>query len=174
MTLKHVGLLGAFAVLVSVGALAQAPGAAPAKELAQLPPRFGPPGPQLCSPQYQRLLKLQVEAFRQLRRLSRSEGERLCAALEDADVQGVDKFLDLKGLDRLLTPDQRDALGAFGFDLSRVDVPKIMRHLGVDLSRIDLRKIKEQCRQAQGDIDRFAADELARLESETIRCDDRI
>ncbi len=174
MTLKHVGLLGAFAVLLCAGAFAQAPGAAPAKELVQLPPQLGPQGTQVCSPQYQRFLKLQVEAFRQLRRLSRSEGGRLCAALEDADVQGVDKFLDLNGLDRLLTPDQRDALGAFGLDLSRVDVPKIMRHLGVDLSRIDMRKIKEQCRQTQGDIDRFATEELARLENETIRCDDRI
>jgi hypothetical protein len=120
------------------------------------------------------MLKLQVEAFRQLRRLSRGEGEKLCAAIEDADVQGVDKFVDLKGLDRLLTPEQRDALGAFGFDLGRVDVPKIMRHLGVDLSRIDLRNLKQQCRQTQGDVDRFATEELARLENETIRCDDRI
>jgi hypothetical protein len=174
MMLKHVGLPAAFAVLLSAGAFAAAPAAGPAKAPVQLPPQFGAPGPQACSPQYQRFLKLQVEAFRQLRRLSRGEGGKLCTAIESADAQGVDKVLDLKGLDRLLTPDQRDALGAFGFDLSRVDVPRIMRHLGVDLSRIDLRKVKEQCRQAQGDVDRFATEELARLENETLRCDDRI
>ena len=34
---------------------------------------------QSCSPQYQRLLKLQAEGMRQLQRLSRSEGDKLCS-----------------------------------------------------------------------------------------------
>ena len=40
-------------------------------------------------------------------------------------------------------------LGAFGIDLSKVDVAKIMRLLGVDLSQIDLRELKQQCRASQ-------------------------
>jgi hypothetical protein len=112
--------------------------------------------------------------MRQLQRLSRSEGEKLCATLESTDLQGVDKLLDPKALEPLLTPDQRDLLGAFGIDLGKVDVAKIMQRLGIDLSRVDLRQLTQQCRQSQGGLDRFAASELARVENEIIRCDNRI
>jgi hypothetical protein len=38
------------------------------------------PGQQ-CSPEYQKILKLQADALRALQRLSRRDGERLCASL---------------------------------------------------------------------------------------------
>jgi hypothetical protein len=120
------------------------------------------------------LLKLQMQGMRQLQLLSRAQGEQLCSAIEDADTLGVDKFVDPRGLQRFLTPEQREALEAFGIDLAKVDVAKIMRLLGVDLSRIDLRRIKHQCRQGQGELDRYATSELGRLESEIVRCDERI
>jgi hypothetical protein len=166
------------AATVATVAMAE-PGDGARRELAQLPPPFGAPGPiipgpQRCTPQYQSLLKLQMQAMKQLQRLSRSEGDMLCASIEGANEQGVDKFLDPKGLQKFLTPEQRDALQAFGIDLAKVDVNKIMRLLGVDLSRIDLRQLRHQCRQSQGEIDRFATTELGRLENEVIRCDDRI
>ena len=178
MNSRYLGILGAVAALVATASLAQQ-GPAPGVELAQLPPPFGAPGPivpgpQSCSPQYQRLLKLQIEGMRQLRRLSRSEGEMLCSTLESADAQGVDKLVDPKALQRFLTPEQRELAEAFGFDLSKVDVARIMRLLGVDISRIDLRQFKHQCRQGQGELDRFATTELGRLENEMIRCDERI
>jgi hypothetical protein len=172
------GTLAGLAVLVSTGASA-GQGSAPGTRLAQLPPPFGAPGPitpgpQRCTPHYQGLLKLQMQGMRQLQLLSRAQGEQLCSEIEDADTLGVDKFVDPRGLQRFLTPEQREALAAFGIDLAKVDVAKIMRLLGVDLSRIDLRKIKHQCRQGQGELDRYATSELGRLESEIIRCDDRI
>ena len=49
-----------------------------------------------------------------------------------------------------------------------------MRELGIDPAQIDLRQLKQQCRQSQGDIDRFATSEIRRLEDEILRCDDRI
>jgi hypothetical protein len=171
-------ILGAVAALLSTASLAE-PAPTPISDRAQLPPPFGQPGPivpgpQRCSPQYQRLLKLQAEGMRQLQRLSRGEGEKLCATLEGADLQGVDKFLDPKALEPLLTPDQRDLLGALGIDLGKVNVAKLMQRLGIDLSRVDLRQLTQQCRQSQGGLDRFAASELARVENEIIRCDDRV
>lgn len=167
-------ILAGLAAIVSTGAFA-GQDAAPQTRLAQLPPPFAAPGPmQKCTPQYQSLLKLQMQGMRQLQLLSRAQGEQLCSAIEDADTLGVDKFVDPKGLQRLLTPEQREALEAFGIDLAKVDVAKIMRLLGVDLSRIDLRKIKHQCRQGQGELDRYATSEIGRLESEIVRCDDRI
>lgn len=178
MRLKSLGTLGAVMALLSTAAFAQQ-SPTPSAELAQLPPPFGAPGPivpgpQSCSPQYQRLLKLQIEGMRQLRRLSRSEGEMLCSTLENVDTLGVDKLVDPKALQRFLTPEQRELVEAFGVDLSKVNVARIMRLLGVDLSKVDLRQFKHQCRQSQGEIDRFASNELGRLENEMIRCDDRI
>jgi hypothetical protein len=172
------GALAGLAVLVSTAATA-GQSAAPGIRRAQLPSPFGAPGPvvpglQRCTPQYQALLELQMRGMRQLQLLSRAQGERLCSAIEDADTLGVDKLLDPRALQRFLTPEQRQALGAFGIDLAKVDVAGIMRLLGIDLSRIDLRRIRHQCRQGQGELDRYATSEIGRLESELIRCDDRI
>jgi len=147
-------------------------------ELVQLPPPLGAPGPVIpgrqCSPQQQSFLKLQIEGFKQLQRLTRREGEALCATLEEADQLGVDKLIDPKRLEPLLTPQQRELLEAFGLDLSKVNVAKIMRQLGIDLSRIDLRQLKQQCRTSKSELERFATNELSRLENETLRCDDRV
>jgi hypothetical protein len=141
----------------------------------QLPPPFGAPAPgQQCSPEYQKILKLQADAFKALQRLSRRDGEMLCASLEGAEQFGLGKFLDPKGIEPLLTPQQRELLGALGVDLSKVDVAKVMRLLGVDLSQIDLPKLKQQCRASQGALDRFATAELKRVEGELLRCDDRV
>jgi hypothetical protein len=144
----------------------------------QLPPPFGAPpstvpGKQ-CAPEYQKILKLQKDAFSALQKLSRRDGETLCASLENAEQLGVSKFLDPKAIEPLLTPQQRELLGAFGIDLSKVDVAKAMRLLGVDLSQIDLRQLKQQCRQSQGELDRFATRELNRVEEQLFRCDDRV
>jgi len=178
MQSRYLGVLGGVAALLATASLA-GPSPEPSVQHAQLPPPFGRPGPivpgpQSCSPQYQRLLKLQAEGMRQLQRLSRGEGDRLCSTLESADAQGVDKLIDPKALEPLLTPDQRDLLGAFGIDLGKVNVAKLMQRLGIDLSRVDLRQLTQQCRQSQGGLDRFAASELARVENEIIRCDDRV
>ena len=142
---------------------------------AQLSPVRNPrlPGSQ-CAPQYQKLLKLQVEGLKRLQGLTRNEAERLCATIEDANVRGVDKLVDPKSIEQLLTPEQRELLNSLGIDLSRVDVGKLMRLLGVDLSKIDLRQINAQCRQSQGALDSFATEELGRLEKELLACDDRI
>jgi hypothetical protein len=144
----------------------------------QLHPPFGAPRPIIpgnqCAPESQKLLKLQLEAFKALQRLTRRDGETLCASLESAELLGVQKFLDPKAMEPLLTPQQRELLGAFGIDLSKVDVAKIMRLLGVDLSQIDLRQLKQQCRASQSQLERFATSELNRVESELSRCDDRV
>jgi hypothetical protein len=143
---------------------------------AQLPSPFGrPPLPgQQCAPEYQKILKLELEAYRALQRLSRVDAEKLCASLESADEMGVQKFLDPKAIEPLLTPQQRELLGAFGLDLSKVDIAKALRLLGVDLSQIDLRQLKQQCRASQGELDRFASRELSRVEDALLRCDDRV
>ena len=135
-------------------------------ERAQLSPFNSPrlPGSQ-CAPQYRKLLKLQVEGLKRLQGLTRNE---------DANVRGVDKLVDPKSIEQLLTPEQRELLNSFGIDLSRVDVGKVMRQLGIDLSKIDLRQIKAQCRQSQGALDSFASEELGRLEKELLACDDQI
>jgi hypothetical protein len=143
---------------------------------AQVPSRFGrPPLPgQQCAPEYQKILKLELEAYWALQRLSRGGGEKLCASLESADELGVQKFLDPKAIEPLLTPQQRELLGAFGLDLSKVDIAKALRLLGVDLSQIDMRRLKQQCRESQGELDRFASRELSRVEGALLRCDDRV
>lgn len=177
MMLQRLAALGVVLVALSSTASAE-PKTDPSLRRAQLPPPFGAPGPSpgpiKCTPQYQSLLKLQMEGMKRLQRLSRGEGEQLCATLEGASDLGVDKLIDPKTLQRFLTPEQRELLDAFGLDLAKVDVAKIMRLLGVDLSRVDLRQLKHQCRQGQGELDRYATDELGRLENEIIRCDDRI
>ena len=141
-------------------------------EPAQLSP-FRLPGSQ-CAPRYRKLLKLQVEGLKRLQGLTRNEAERLCATIEDANVRGVDKLVDPKSIEQLLTPEQRELLNSLGIDLARVDIGKLMRQLGVDLSKIDLRQIKAQCRQSQGALDSFATEELGRLEKELLACDDQI
>jgi hypothetical protein len=86
----------------------------------QLPLPFGAPRPIIpgnqCTPESQMILKLQLEAFKALQRLSRRDGETLCASLESAEQLGVQKFLDPKAMEPLLTPQQREMLGAFGID----------------------------------------------------------
>jgi hypothetical protein len=125
-------------------------------------------------PEAQKILKLQRDASKALQGLSRRDGEKLCASLESADELGVQKFLDPKAIEPLLTPQQRELLGAFGIDLSKVDVAKIMRLLGVDLSQADLAKLTQQCRESQGELGRFATRELNRVEEQLFRCDDRV
>ena len=174
MQSRYLSIPAAVLAVVSTVAFAQ-PNATPT----QLPPPFGAPEPIFppppsCSPQYQRLMKLQIDGMRRLQSLSRSEGDMLCATLETTDQLGVDKLIDPKLLQRFLTPDQKDLLESLGVDLSKVNVGKIMRRLGIDLSQIDLRQLTHQCRQSQGELDRFATSELGRLEKEIMRCDDRI
>ena len=87
---------------------------------------------------------------------------------------GIDKFVDPEALQRFLTPEQRELVEAFGVDLSKSrhrqdHAPPRRRPVAVDL-----RQFKHQCRQSQGEIGRFATNELRRLENEMIRCDDRI
>ena len=139
------------------------------------PPRKGA-GPMFdqCSPHHQRLVQLQIDALKQLKRLAGNEGERLCAALEAADQRPLASLLDPKSLEPLLTPRQREALLALGIDLGKVDVAKLMRLLGVDPQPLDLRRLREQCRRSQDGLERFASEELARLEPEILRCDDRV
>jgi hypothetical protein len=119
-------------------------------------------------------MKLQIEAMRRLQSLSRTQGDLLCATLETGDQLGVDKLIDPKMVQRFLTPDQKDLLDSLGIDLAKVDIAKLMRRLGIDLSQIDLRRLTHQCRQSQGEIDRFVTAELGRLGREMLRCDDRI
>ena len=177
MALRYLGILGAFAALLSTASLAE-PRLTPAAEGPQLPPPLA--GPDHCSGACELLAAVSEPAeaagrgHAAARRLSRSEGDRLCSSLETADLQGVDKLIDPKALEPLLTPDQRDLLSAFGIDLGKVNIPKIMQRLGVDLSRLDLRQITQQCRQSQGGLNRFATGELERLEREMIRCDERV
>jgi hypothetical protein len=172
MGLRYLAIAAVVAAASSAALAGEA--RAPGVERAQLPLPYAMPGPRSCSPQAQRFMRMQIDAMRQLQRLSRKEGDTLCTAIEGAETMGVDKFLDLKSLQRFLKPEQRELLEAFGFDASKVDVAKIMRLFGVDLSQIDLRQLRAQCRQGQGEIDRFASSELGRLETEMLRCDDRI
>jgi hypothetical protein len=178
MYVRYLATLGAGLLALSTAAIA-GPQTRTQVDPIQLPPPFGMPGPihpgpQSCSPQYQRLLKLQMEGMRRLQGLSRSQGETLCSALDGADQLGVDKLIDPKLLQRFLTPDQKELLDSLGIDLAKVDVAKLMRRLGIDPSQLDLRRLTHQCRQGQGEIDRFATSELGRLEREMLRCDDRI
>lgn len=167
-------LLAAFAiaVVVSTGALSDES----SLKRTQLPLPFGSPKmvPGQCTPDYKKILQVQGDALKALQRLTRKQGEQLCATLEDVDRAGVAKLLDPKVLEPLLTPQQREWLGALGVDLSKVDVAKIMRMLGVDISQIDVRQLKDACRASQGELEGFANRELKRVEAESIRCDDRI
>ena len=174
--MKSLALAGLFLVLVLPSAVAVSGDRG--LQRTQLPAPFGPSKPiipgQQCAPETQKILKLQLEAFKALQRLARRDGEKLCASLESADQLGVQKFLDPKAIEPLLTPQQRELLGAFGIDLSKVDVAKILRQLGIDLSQIELRQLTQQCRNSQGELDRFATRELNRVEEQLFRCDDRV
>src|SRR6476661_3836685 len=112
MRSRYLAVLAGAAALVATAALA-GQSSAPGVEKAQMLPL---PGAQSCVPEYKKLLKVQAEAMRQLQRLSRGEGDKLCSTLESADLQGVDKLIDPKSLEKLLTPDQRDLLDALGID----------------------------------------------------------
>jgi hypothetical protein len=176
MKVPHVSVLWAIAILLPVVALAGANRGdieAPAQS-APSPDAVGPMFPGQCSPHYQHLLRLQIEALKRLKRLAGNEGERLCVALEAADQRPIAGLLDPKSLEPLLTQRQREVLLALGIDLAKVDVAKLMRLLGVDPRPLDLRRLREQCRQSQDGLGRFASEELARLEPEFMRCDDRI
>jgi hypothetical protein len=181
MKLRYVGILAVsvgLPVAVAAASLDRTASSYGKVELAQLPPPFGSPrsiipGKQ-CAPDVQKMLKLQKDAFKALQGLSRRDGEKLCASLEGADQLGISKFLDPKAIEPLLTPQQRELLGAFGIDLSKVDVAKAMRLLGLDLSQINLQQLKQQCRESQGELDRFATRELNRVEEELFRCDERV
>src|SRR5262249_15040362 len=128
MQWRYLGAFGALAALLATASTAEPTRTRGMEQVQLLPPPFGAPVPGLgiCSAQHQRVLKLQTEAMRRLQRLSRDDGERLCAALERADLKGIDKLIDPKALEPLLTPDQRDLLGALGIDLGKVDVPKLL------------------------------------------------
>jgi hypothetical protein len=158
--------------------LTAAVGADRALKETQLSPRLGLPGQGLsypqCSPQHQKFLKLQIEGLRRLKELARVEGNKLCAAIETVDQRAIERLIDPKALRQFLTEQQRELLDALGIDLAKIDVAKLMRLLGLDPSRIDLQQIKEQCRQSQGGLERFASDQLARLASEMLRCDNWI
>jgi hypothetical protein len=175
MNAKHLLFVSAIFLLPTAASSAPLPQSTQHVERAQWSPFSTPrlPGTQ-CAPQYQKLLKLQVEGLKRLQGLTRNEAESLCATIEDANVRGVDKLVDPKLIEQLLTPEQRELLSSLGIDLSRVDVGKLLRQLGVDLSRIDLRQIKAQCRQSQGALDSFATEELRKLENELLVCDDRV
>jgi hypothetical protein len=168
-------LLAAFTVAV-VGSTAALP-AEVSLDRTQLPLPFGSPRMvpgQQCTPDYKKILQVQIDALKVLQRLTRKQGEQLCATLEDVDRGGVAKLIDPKVLEPLLTPQQREWLGVLGLDLSKVDVAKIMRMLGVDISQVDVRQLKDACRASQGELERFTSRELKRVEAETVRCDDRI
>ena len=176
MKWKSQGALFAMMVALPVAAFGASFNRGGDFEEVQLPPPIGVHGPgrKQCAPEYQRLLKLQIDGLTSLQKLARGHGETLCATLEGADQRGANKLLDPKLLEPLLTPPQRELLEALGVDLSKVDVARLMRVLGVDLSQIDLQQLKQQCRQSQGGLDQFATNELKRLQSEVLRCDDRV
>jgi hypothetical protein len=144
---------------------------------AQLSPSHTPPRgilPGWCSAHDQKILKLEIEALKRLKQLARGEGEKLCATIEAVDQLDVDTLIDPKSLDSLLTQRQRELLQSLGVDVAKMDVGRFLRLLGIDPPRLDLRRLKQQCRQSQGGIDRFATDELGRLEQEILRCDERV
>src|SRR5438270_367577 len=120
---------------------------------AQLPAPFGKPviPGQQCVPESQKILKLQLEAFKALQKLSRRDGEKLCASLEDVDQMGVQKFLDPKAIEPLLTQQQLD-IAKIGARVVAIDteIASIGRHLdregnasGEDESRRDLELERE-------------------------------
>jgi hypothetical protein len=176
MKIPRASALWAIAILLPVAALATAnrKGNEATAQWATSPAAVGPVLPGQCSPHYQRLLRRQIEALNRLKRLARTEGERLCAALEAADQRPIAKLLDPKSLEPLLTQRQREVLLALGIDLAKVDVAKLMRLLGVDPRPLDLQRLREQCRRSQDGLDRFASEELAKLEPGFMRCDDRV
>jgi hypothetical protein len=127
-----------------------------------------------CATHTQETLRLEIEALRRLHQLARREGDRLCTRIEAADQLDIERLIDPNSLQSLLSEHQRELLDALGIDLTRVDVAKVMRLLGFDPPRLDLQALKQQCRASQGGIERFASDEVERLELELARCDGRI
>ena len=174
MKIPRASALWAIAILLPITAVAGAD--RQGFNLTQWAPPRSTAEPMLgeCSPQYQHLLQVQIEALKRLKQLAGNEGEKLCVALEAADQLPIARLLDPKAIEPLLTRRQRDVLLALGVDLAKVDVAKLMHLLGVDLRPLDLRRLREQCRRSQDGLDRFASEELARLEPEFMRCDNRI
>jgi hypothetical protein len=176
MKVPRASALWVIAILLPIAAVA-----GPDRQRSDLRPAQWPPprngaGPTFdqCSPHHQHLVQLKIEALKRLKRLAGNEGERLCAALEAADQRPIASLLDPKSLEPLLTRRQREALLALGVDLGKVDVAKLMRLLGIDPQPLDLRQLREQCRRSQDGLDRFASEEIGRLEPEILRCDDRV
>src|SRR5690349_21376702 len=106
MRSRYLAVLACAAVLVATAALAGQSSVPGVERTQTLPPPFGGPrmplpGAQSCATEYKKLLKVQADAMRQLQRLSRSEGDKLCSTLESADLQGVDKLIDPKSLEKL-------------------------------------------------------------------------
>ena len=167
-------LLAAFAAVVVVSTCALSD--EPFIDRMQPPLRFSSPGwspDSSARPTTKNSCRCRL-GCRSLQRLSRKEGEAVCATLESVDKSGVEGFLDPKRLEPLLTPYQREWLQALGIDLSKVDAAKVMRMLVLDISQIDVRQLKDQCRASQRELDRFASRELTRILQEALRCDDRV
>jgi hypothetical protein len=174
MKLTRAGTLLLFAIVLPIATVA---GASRQGSSVRPPPSREVAGaifPGQCSAHDQKHVQLQIEALKRLRDLTRNEGEKLCAAIDAADRLPIDRLLDPKALQPLLTPHQRDVLLALGIDLAKVDVAKLLRLLGVDPHPLDLRQLRDHCRRSQDGLERFASDELARLEAEIMRCDERV
>jgi hypothetical protein len=129
------------------------------------------PGRQQCTPESKKVLEAQIDGWKWLQGLSRSEGEVLCGVVEKADDLGK---LDGKTIEQLVPEKTRELLKTLGVDLSTVDLKAFLKQLGYDLPSIDMRALKTQCRQAQGELDRLATSEIGRLRNELFLCEDSI
>src|SRR5262249_31835086 len=110
------------------------------------------PGRQQCTADSKKVLEAQIEGWKWLQGLSRSEGEALCGVVEKADDLGK---LDGKAIEQLVPEKTRELLKTLGVDISRMDLKAFLKQLGYDLPSIDMRSVKAQCRQAQGELDRL-------------------
>jgi hypothetical protein len=129
------------------------------------------PGQQQCTTDSKKVLEAQIEGWKWLQGLSRTEGEMLCGVVEKADDLGK---LDGKTIEQLVPEKTRELLKTLGVDLSRMDLKAFLKQLGYDLPSIDMRTVKAQCRQAQGELDRLATSEIGRLRNELLLCEDSI
>jgi hypothetical protein len=129
------------------------------------------PGRQQCTPESKKVLEAQIDGWKWLKGLSRSEGEVLCGLVEKAD--DLEK-LDGKTIEQLVPEKTRELLKTLGVDFSRMDLKAFLKQLGYDLPSIDIRAMKAQCRQAQGELDRLATSEIGRLRNELLVCEDSI
>jgi hypothetical protein len=134
----------------------------------------GTPWRAQCSPEHRRLFELELRALRRLDELALGDGDKLCAALKADDQVDVSKLIDPKLLDAWLSDRQRQLLRALGVDIAKLDVAKVMSLLGIAAPRLDLRTLQQQCRQAQGGIERFTRERRERLQGELLRCEDRV